>query len=113
MSNSNHKKTIQEQVEELTEEQKDKIIKFGKIGLILMVIVVVPSIIITLLGLIVLINPPLGLDYNSYDMIYTGFLATLVIAGLLIIGVLVFVKIMCPGYSDAKYRYISKSRKNK
>ena len=105
------KLSVAEQVSQLTQEQQDKIVKIGKIGLVLELVGGIPLVIIMLFGLWVMIDPPLGFNYSHYDAFYLGYCGVLVIGALYIIGILAFVKIKYPYYSDAKYRYIKKMRK--
>lgn len=106
-----NKTTIEEQVAQLSQEQQDKIIKVGKVALIIELIVGIPWIIISLLGLWVIAKPPLGFDYDNYDSLYKGFYIWLAIGLVILIGIVAFVKIKYPYYSDAKWKYINKKRK--
>lgn len=105
--------TIAEQVAQLTQEQQDKIIKVGKIAVILQLAGGIPWFIVALLGMCSMISPPLGLSVSGYDKLFLGLMLWLVIGALYIIGILVFVKVKYPYYSDAKWRYINKMRKGK
>lgn len=108
-----NKTPIEEQVAQLSQEQQDKIIKVGKIGTALELIGGIPWMIFAALGLCTMINPPLGFDYSNYDKLYLGLMTWVFIGAIYIVGILVFVKIKCPYYSDAKCRYINKMRKQK
>ena len=108
-----NKTPIEEQVAQLTREQQDKIIKVGKIAVTLQLIGGIPWMIFLALGLWVMTNPPIGFDYGDYDKLYLGLMTWLVIGFLYIAGILLFVKIKYPYYSDAKWRYINKKRKQK
>lgn len=108
-----NKISIEEQVAQLSQEEQDKIIKAGKIASALQLIIGIPWFIIAVLGLITMINPPLRFDYNDYDKLYFGLMIWLFIGAALITGILVFVKVKFPYYSDAKWRYINKMRKGK
>ena len=103
-------KTIEEQVSELTEKQKDTIIKVGKVALILQLVVAIPILLICIIGLFAMKNPPLGFDYNE---IFSGIMSLLVIMAIWVVGILAFVKIKWPYYSDKKWQYINKIRKQK
>ncbi len=107
------KRNIEEQVAELTQEQQDKIIKVGKIGVALQLIGGIPWLILSILGIFTLINPPLDFDYNNYDKLFIGLITLLILGMLYIFGILIFVKIKYPYYSDAKWKYINKARKGK
>lgn len=60
-----------------------------------------------------MIDPPLGFDYNNYDKLYAGLLIWLIIGCVYIVGILAFVKIKYPYYSDAKWKFIHNMRKQK
>jgi len=107
------KTPIEEQVAQLSQQQQDKIIKVGKIATALQLIGGIPWMIFSALGLWTMINPPLGFDYNDYDKLFIGLMTWLLIGAIYIIGIFVFVKIKYPYYSDAKWRYINKMRKQK
>lgn len=107
------KKTVEEQVNELTEKQKDTIIKVGKIALALQLIVAIPVLVLCIIGLFCMVNPPMGFDYSNTDKIYSGIITLLVIMAVWVIGLLVFVKVKWPYYSDKKWQYINKMRKQK
>ena len=65
-----NKTPIEEQVAQLSQEQQDKILKVGKIALALQLIGGIPWLIVSLLGMFTMIDPPLGFDYNDYDKLY-------------------------------------------
>ena len=106
-------KTIEQQVNELTEQQKDTIIKVGKIALTLQLIVAIPILLFCIVGLFCMVNPPMGVDYSDTDKIFAGIVTLLVIMAVWVIGILVFVKVKWPYYSDKKWQYINKMRKRK
>ena len=106
-------KTIEEQVNELTEQEKDTVIKVGKIALILQLIVAIPVILLCIIGLFCMVNPPMGFDYSDTDKIFSGIITLLIIMAVWVIGLLAFVKIKWPYYSDKKWQYIHKMRKQK
>ena len=106
-------KTIEQQVNELTEQQKDTIIKVGKIALILQLIVTIPILLFCIIGLFCMVNPPMGFDYSDTDKIFAGIVTLLVIVVVWVVGILVFVKVKWPYYSDKKWQYINKMRKRK
>ncbi len=105
--------SIEEQVAQLSEEQQNKIIKVGKIAMATELIVGIPWLIISIIGLFVLFDPPLGLSYTDMDKVYIGFNIWLVLGAVFFIAILAFIKIKYPYYSDAKWRYINKKRKGK
>ena len=106
-----NKKSIEEQVAELTLEQQDKIIKVGKVATALQLVGGIPWFLLCLMGLWVIINPPLSMSWSDYDKLYLGFLTLLVIGAVYVLGIFLFVKIKYPYYSDTKWRYIAKKRK--
>ena len=105
-------KTIEEQVNDLTEQQKDTIIKVGKIALVFQLVVAIPILLICIIGVFCMANPPAGSAFDA-DKLFSGIITLLVIMGVYVIGILVFVKIKWPYYSDKKWQYINKMRKQK
>ena len=99
---------IEEQVAQLTPEQQRKILKVGPTALTLMLIVEIPWIIFSIVGVFAMIDPPAGYDASE---IYKGFLIFLALGLLYVFGILLFVKIKYPFYSDAKWQYLNKLRK--
>lgn len=105
------KKSIAEQVAELTPEQQDTLIKVGKRALIIELIIGIPWIIISLLGFCIMVSPPVGFDYANYDKLFMGFELILVIGAVCMLGIVIFVKVKYPYYTDARWKYIHKMRK--
>ena len=99
---------IEEQVAQLTPEQQRKILKVGPIALTLMLIVEIPWIFFLIVGLFTMIDPPAGYEFSE---IYKGFWIFLLLGLLYVWGILLFVKIKYPFYSDAKWQYLNKLRK--
>lgn len=108
-----NKPDVAQEVAQLSQEQQDTIIKVGKRALFWQMIVAIPWLILMILGIFVLIDPPLDFDYNDYGKLYLGYLTLAVLGAAYLIGVLVFVKVKYPFYSDAKWRYINNMRKGK
>lgn len=106
-------KTIEEQVNELTEQQKNTIIKVGKRALALQLIGAIPMLVLCIIGLYSMVNPPMGYDYMDSEKIFSGIMTLLVIMAVYVIGITVFVKVKWPYYSDKKWQYINKMRKRK
>ena len=106
-------KTIEEQVNELTEKQKDTVIKVGKIALTMQLVVTIPVMLLCIVGLICMASPPAGFDYSDTDKLANGIMILLAIMAVYDIGLLAFVKIKWPYYSDKKWHYINKMRKQK
>ncbi len=104
-------RTIEEQVSQMTEEQKDKIIKVGKVAQIIQLVGGIPLFILSLLAMWVIISPPLGFDVMDYDKLFIGGVTIWIITAVYFVGVLLFVKIKYPEYSDKKWNYINKERK--
>ena len=111
--NNQVQKTIEEQVNELTEKQKDTIIKVGKIVPTLQLVVAIPLLVLCIIGMNCMVNPPLGFDYSDTDKLFLGVITLWMIMGIWVIGLVVFVKIKWPYYSNKKWRYINKMRKQK
>ena len=83
------KRSIEEQVAELTEQQKDTVLKVAKYGTIATLCIPAPFIVFSLLGLITMILDPL--KFTDEAMI--GFYIVLAIGVLIAIGINVFIKI--------------------
>ncbi len=108
-----NKESIAQQVAQLSQEQQDKILKVGRIALTLQLIVGIPWLIVALFGVWTLIDPPMEFVYYGYDKLYMRFMTWIAVGAVYLIGVVVFVKIKYPYYSDAKWKYINKARKGK
>ena len=108
-----NKVSIEEQVAQLSQEQQDKVIKVGKISLIVMLAGIIPWLIGVILGIATIINPPADLSVARFDGLFIGLLGWLAIGAVYVIGILAFVKIKYPYYSDAKWRYINQMRTGK
>jgi len=102
---------LQEQIAEMTEEQKDKIIKVGKVAQTVQLVGGIPLFILSLLAMWVIYKPPLGFDMTDYDRLFVGAVIIWVITLVYFLGVLLYVKIKYPEYSDKKWNYINKERK--
>lgn len=105
-------KTLEEQIAEMTEEQKDKIIKVGKVAQIVQLVGGIPLFLLSLLGMWVVIDPPLGFDMMNYDRLFGGAVIIWILTAVYFVGVLVFVKVKYPEYSDKKWNYINNERKS-
>lgn len=103
------KKSIAEQVAELTEEQKNTILKVDKYGTIIMLALMIPGLLLLLLGLVTMITDAAMFTLTAYKgMVVLGSLMTA-----LCVGAIVFIKVKFPFYNDRKAAYIRKSRKQK
>ena len=107
------KRSIAEQVASLSQEKQDKIVKIGRRATILQLSVGIPWLILSLLGLWMMFNPPASFDYNNYDRLYIALLIWLVLGAVYILGIFIYVLVKYPYYSDARWRYITKMRKKK
>lgn len=105
-------RSIEQQVAELTQEQQDKIIKVGTIASLLELIGLIPMLITLFWQIVMLISPPMGYDWADKRTASLGAFVIIAICFAYIIGVLLFVKIKYPYYSDAKCKYIKKMRKS-
>ncbi len=103
------KMKIEEQVAQLTQEQQDKIVRVGKVSRSLELGVGIPYIISLILGFLILVNLPLSFD----SVFFHGFQIWCGNGVVFFLGLLIFIKVKYPYYSDAKWRYIVKSRKRK
>ena len=52
--------------------KKDTIIKVGKVALTLQLIVSIPMLLLCIIGLFCMVNPPLGFDYSDTDKLFLG-----------------------------------------
>ena len=102
--------TIEQQVAQLTPQQRDTIIKIDKTTTIITVIILSVWGLWLLLGAYLLINPPLGvqMDFGVYS---AGVMVASLIAAACFFGTALFVKAKFPFYSDKKLAYIKKQRK--
>ncbi len=104
-------RSIEEQVSELTEQQKDTILKVDVIAGLIMVLGALPAIVLMLINFFAILD--ISLPFEIADgLVITNFII-MVICFAFVIGVLVFVKFKFPYYSGKKCDYIKKSRKNK
>lgn len=107
------KQSVQEQVAKMTEEEKDNLLRIGKIINVFVFGGGIPLMILALLGLLVIIDPPLGVSALELENVYKGMMIVCAIAVLYLGGILLFVKLKHPDFSDAKVRAIKKERKAK
>ena len=103
---------IENQVAQLTTEQQNKILKVGKMAVALQLVVLIPWMILCVVGIFTLIDPPATLSWEDYDKVFYGLMTLLVLGAAYVVGIFLFVKIKYPYYSDAKYRYIQKTRRS-
>ena len=101
------KKSIEEQVAELTEKQKDTVVKVGIWGTVTLCIIAVPALLWDFLGFVLMITSPLLMT----EAAFSGWLIGLGIGMVLVALPLIIIKAVFPYYSDKKARYIMKLRK--
>lgn len=102
-------KTIEQQVSELTEEQKDTVLKVAKYGTIILLAVTLPGVLLMCLGMFFMITQPTLFSESAYK----GFQ---ILGGIIIfisLVIIAIIKIKFPYYNDKVANYIIKSRKNK
>ena len=102
------KKSIEEQVAELTEEQKNKVLKFGSWSLIAVLLVFIPQVVVFILATAVLCLSSSLTTNIPYLIGWGALFVSVVVTG---IAYFVIMKIVCPYYSDRKYNYIKKHMK--
>ena len=107
----NPKKTIAEQVAEMTQEQQDKVYKVGRVALIIALVVAVPVMIACFYGLWKNLNYESLADIISDEGCRNIRMIICAIGVVFFIGLLLFIKIKYPLYSDRKWWYIRKLRK--
>ena len=102
-------KTIEQQVAELSEEQKNTVLKVDKYGTIIVLALTLPGLLLLCLGLFFMITEATLFTEEAYK----GFqiLGGIVLA--ISLAAIVFIKIKFPYYSDKAASYIRKSRKGK
>lgn len=101
-------KTIEQQVAELTDEQKEKVLKIDRYGTIIVLVLTVPGILLMLYGLFVMVTS----GFSSDDA-FKYFLISGAVVFLISIATIIFIKSKFSYYSDKKASYIRKLRKNK
>lgn len=99
---------VEEQVALLTEAQKEKIIKVGKIVNIFSLIGLVLACILCVFTFATIFAPPVWYDYKTHGV-------GVVVAALIGIGyflvVMAVAKKVCPDYSEARWKYIMKMKR--
>ena len=102
-------RSVEEQVAELTEEQKDTILKVDKYGTIIVLALTLPGLLLLCLGLFFMITEATLFTETAYK----GFQ---VLGGIILaisVAAIVFIKVKFPYYTDKKASYIRKIRKGK
>lgn len=103
------KKSVAEQVAELTEKQQQTVARVGIWGTVILCVTVIPLLVIMILGFISFVSDPLSMTRQAM----MGFFVLCGIIGVLLVAYFVVIKVAFPYYSDKKARYILKNRKNK
>ncbi len=102
------KKSIEEQVAALSENEKKTVLKVAKYGTLAILGLGIPMIIFFAINLIGIMT-----DYSAYgESGLIGFFIGLGLCLTIIVGIMVFIKIRFPYYSDAVADYIKKNEKN-
>lgn len=107
------KKTIAQQVAELTQKQQDDLYKAGKIAVAIYLIVGIPWVLLLALGMLTMVTGTVLMSYDTADRFFIGYMIVLIGGALPLLGVGIAVKIKHPYYSDSKWFYINKMRKGK
>ena len=102
-------RSIEEQVAELSEKQKDTVVKVGIWGTVIMLVTVAPLLLLFVLGTIVIMMNPLMIT----ESVFFGWAIMGAIIFVVLIAYVIIIKAAFPYYSDKKARYIMKSRKGK
>ena len=102
---------IEEQVAELTEEQKKTVIKVNRYGIAAMVLTTLLSFIAMIIAAVVFIKTPRA--YLYFDKFVIALIAIVMVNLILCIGEYIFIKVKFPYYSDKRRSYIKKEQKKK
>ena len=102
-------KSIEQQFAELSEVQKNTILKVDKYGTIIVLALTLPGLLLMCLGLFFMITEATLFSEEAYK----GFQILGGIILLISLAAIVFIKAKFPYYSDKMASYIKKSRKNK
>ena len=110
------RKTTAEKVAELTQEQQDRIYKCGKVALIVQICGLIPLVSLLFYSVFMFIHirqSPLGVDLKELENAKMWVFISGAVASVYALGVLIVLKLVCPQYSESKWRYIRKMRKKK
>lgn len=102
---------IEEQVAELTDEQKENIIKINRYGILAMLGITFLSFIAMLFAVAVFLKTPKA--YLYFDQFVVSIIAIVAVNLVLCIATYVFLRIKFPYYSDKRRSYIKRERKRK
>ena len=101
-------KSVEEAVNKLTEEQKDKVLKANRTGIILMLFIVLITMVAMLVAVLVFLKTPKA--YLYFDKFVISIVA-IVVFGLALCSAEYFViKKKVPYYSDKVCKYIRKKK---
>ena len=104
-------KNVYQQVEELTQEQQDTILKVDLFAGMAIVLGVLPGIVLMIINFLAILDVSLPFEISNQMVIANFIIMSVCFA--FVIGVLIFVKVKFPYYSGKKCDYIRKSRKIK
>jgi len=102
---------IEEQVAELTEEQKDNILKVDKYAMIIAACASLPIIAVLIIVLLGFVDK--SARYRIGDAYLIALAVICVLTFAVCIGAVLFIRSKYPYYSDNKSAYIKKNRKDK
>ena len=102
-------RSIEEQVAELTEKQKDTIVRVGIWGTVILLVITIPLLLLFMLGVVTMATNPLLMTEEAF----IGWEILGAIIFVVLIAYLIIIKTAFPYYSDKKAKYIMKSRKGK
>ena len=102
-------RSIEEQVAELTEKQKDTIVRVGIWGTVIFLVTAVPPLLLFILGAVIIVTDSLLMT----EAAFFGWGILGAITFVVLIAYLIIIKTAFPYYSDKKAKYIMKSRKGK
>ena len=105
-----NKSSVEEQVAQLTEEEKDQILRAGKIATIIGSIIIALMVVWTFLGIYLIVNPPFGVEID-YIQMGLGIIGGGVIGMAALVVMAIIIKGKYPFYSDKKLSYIKKLNK--
>ena len=102
--------SIEEQVTQLTAEEKYKVLKIGKAATIIGSVIIALMLLWVFVGIYLMIDPPLGVEMD-YSKLGLGIIGGSVIGFGALIAMIIIIKVKYPFYSDKKFSYIKKLNK--
>ena len=105
-----NKKDIETQVSELTQEQKNQVLKIGKIYILALTLVFLPVFIFAVWNFYKIIQVEKYGNVAESLMIYNIIALSVVLV--YVIASLIFVRVKFPFYSDKKYKYLKKNKES-